>query len=297
MRLTLVMCKIMNTSQPYLTIPDNNGPKVIRPLTDIEYAEIITDINTIYEYLYYQRKLKEIEGNKNVYFKQKEYYKKLSIESTTVQADFNLQEVAFVEMNRCFVNFIASFKSFVEHCENKVKTNYGKESKNLLKFKSFESGLYDNHFSYRLLKRLRDYGIHAAYPIGRVTFDEIVYEKRTHQHFSVLFSKDELLSNTTLRKKLGTDLKLKKDFFEVCCCVEEVYPLIKLVLANFIGIVFPELNGAATRLLELSKTTEHDFLSLTKKSLVGDKIAYKSMMIPLRLAYDLKNLMAFESKI
>jgi len=288
----------MKTSQPYLTIPNNNGPIKIRPLTNSEFSVIKADVSTVYEYQYYQRKLKEIGGNKNEYFKLKEHYKKLSIASTTIQSDFVLQEVAFVEMNRCFINYIASFKSFVEHCENKIRNSYGKESENIQKFKTFESGLYDDYFSYRFLKRLRDYSIHAAYPIARVTFDELVFDNGTvHQNFRVLFSKDELLSSKTLNKKLGNDLKLKDDFFDVCSYIEEVFPLIKLVLANFIGIVYPEFASAANRLLELSKNIKQDFLSLTEKSLIGDKVEFKSSLIPLKLASDLKKLLAHEVEI
>jgi hypothetical protein len=180
-----------------------------------------------------------------------------------------------------------------EHCENRIIGIFGKEADELKEFKTFESGLYDNYFSYRFLKRLRDYAIHSNYPIDNVSFDTITFRNSKEERWfemKVVFSRDKLLSNKTLRKKLKDDLEKYDEFFDVVPFVFEVTKLLKLVLLKFIAIAHPEFVEASNRIIELHTKHNQSQLCLTKSQLNNWRIDYKSIIIPIENALKLNEL-------
>lgn len=280
----------MEQNIPYLTIPNNISPIQIAELTQSEYDLYKGDSEKLHDFLYYKRRLKEIELNKDEFFETKEYYTNLYQKSYNQTIGYDFKEDAFIEFNRCLINFISSFKSFTEHCENKIKGMFGENSAQLDEYKFVESGLYDNHFAYRLLKRLRDYAVHAHYPIENVSFDLITFNiSKTDCWYDVrvLFSRDRLLSNRTINQKLSTDLKLQETSFDVSPFIFEVFNLVKIVLRQFIKIAQSDYIESAKRLLVLSDTYKQDNLSLTKIQLVGYRTDYDSKILPIELAKEL----------
>lgn len=280
----------MKENVPYLTIPNEVSPIQISELTESDYGLYKGDSEKLHDFLYYKRRLKEIEFNKAKFFETKEYYTNLYQKSYNQTFDYDFKEEAYIELNRCLINFIASFKSFTEHCENKIKSLFGENSKQFIEYKSIESGLYDNHFAYRLLKRLRDYAIHAHYPIENVSFELITFDlSRTDCWYEVrvLFSRDRLLSNKTIKQKLGSDLIFQESSFDVAPFIFEVFDLIKIVLKQFIKIAQADYIESANRLKTLSDTYKQDNLSLTKVELVGARIDYNSKILPIELAKEL----------
>lgn len=280
----------MKENVPYLTIPNKVSPIQISELAESDYDLYKEDSEKLHDFLYYKRRLKEIEFNKKAFFETKEYYTNLYKKSYNQTIDYDFKEEAYIEINRCLINFISSFKSFTEHCENKIKSMFGDNSEQLVEYKSVESGLYDKYFSYRLLKRLRDYAIHAHYPIENVSFDLITFDlSKTDCWYEVkvLFSRDKLLGNKTIKQKLGNDISLQEPSFDVSPFIFEVFDLVKIVLKQFIKIAQTDYIESAKRLITLSDTHRQDNLSLTKMQFIGYRIDYDSKILPISLAKEL----------
>jgi hypothetical protein len=109
----------MKPKIPYLTIPHDTSPLKLMELTPEKYSEIKAASEKIYEYLYYKRRLIEININKNEYLNTIDQYQSIYNQSIEAPIDFDFKEEAYINLNRCFNNFVASLDSFIEHCEDK----------------------------------------------------------------------------------------------------------------------------------------------------------------------------------
>lgn len=166
----------MKPELPYITRPHSDSPIKIRQISEEEFESYKLDCELLNEFDYYQRRLREIELNKKEFFENKEFYTSLLQKSDSTPIDYDFKKEGFININRCFINFITSFRSLTEHCEKKVIKIFGKESKEFTDFKSILSNLYDNNLAYKLFDNLRNYSVHSGYPIEFVNFDRITFD-------------------------------------------------------------------------------------------------------------------------
>jgi hypothetical protein len=61
---------------------------------------------------------------------------------------------AVIDANRRILNFLYSFRTFLDHWETKLKRRYGKDSEQVRRFKAACSDAYDSCFSYRFIYKL-----------------------------------------------------------------------------------------------------------------------------------------------
>ena len=130
----------MIVGHQYLTIPNNPIPIELIDITLREYSALLSDSAKVHEFVYYERRIKEIKMNVDAFFDAKRYYNKFIMKKISEkQLTTDYKEEAYIELNRCLINFIASFKSFVEHCENRIKNIFGNTSEEVIEFKSYLS--------------------------------------------------------------------------------------------------------------------------------------------------------------
>lgn len=145
----------MIVGHQYLTIPNNPIPIELIDITLREYSALLSDSAKVHEFVYYERRIKEIKMNVDAFFDAKRYYTNLYEKNFRETINYDYKEEAYIELNRCLINFIASFKSFVEHCENRIKNIFGNTSEEVIEFKSYLSHLFDNNFSYRFFYKTK----------------------------------------------------------------------------------------------------------------------------------------------
>lgn len=90
-------------------------------------------------------------------------------------------------------------------------------------FKAEMPHLYDSHFSYRLLIRLRDYSIHVGYPIDKISVQEITAAPNNLYETEIKYVKEHLLSNGTIKSKLGKDFGNESDEIDVLPHIRSCY--------------------------------------------------------------------------
>ena len=123
------------------------------------------------EFDYFQRRLLEIQLNKDDYFRTVARYQKLYREDEDSSSlGYYYKRKGLVDINRAFINYISSFKAFVEHMFNDLRIKFDKNSEEYKEFKKFTENLYDGYLSYRLLIKLRDFALHRSYPIHSVHY-------------------------------------------------------------------------------------------------------------------------------
>ena len=87
------------------------------------------------------------------------------------------------EGNRLLFNFLASFVSFLDVTKRKISATLGKEISD--KFEQDERAQYDEKFSYRFLKRLRNFTLHYDMPF--------TFFKEDSEGKSIYMDRDHLL--------------------------------------------------------------------------------------------------------
>lgn len=101
-----------------------------------------------------------------------------------------------IELNRCILNFLTVFRTFLDHHEARIKREYGKESQELRQFKKYCSSEFDSNVAYRFFYKYRNYCQHCGVPISRIvtrlTQTDTGEEKAV---FDIFISKEGLLKD------------------------------------------------------------------------------------------------------
>jgi hypothetical protein len=93
------------------------------------------------------------------------------------------------------LNWLLSFRAYLDHKQAQLSRRYGKASAELSAFKDVCSTAYDDSFSYRLCYRLRNYAQHVGFPPLQVTIQEVEIEGGLERWAMLELDRDELLRN------------------------------------------------------------------------------------------------------
>ena len=74
-----------------------------------------------------------------------------------------------LDMNRHLINFLNSFKMFLDHLMYTITHRYGKDSDVLSQYEESTKQQFDNVLAYRFISKLRDYSQHCSMPIHITT--------------------------------------------------------------------------------------------------------------------------------
>ncbi|MEK4693903.1 hypothetical protein MKX31_07530 [Bacillus sp. FSL M8-0063] len=120
--------------------------------------------------------------------KYSEQYKKNS------QMSWILIRRIILDINRRVLNYLSTFRTYLDHAEYLLKKEYGKDSEQVKKFKEVCSKEYDNYFAYRFLYKLRNYSQHCGMPVGNVSLGQRANDDNGIDYsLIVTFDRDELL--------------------------------------------------------------------------------------------------------
>ncbi len=277
----------MIAGRQYLTTPSNPFPIKLAEITLKKYSDLLSDSAKVYEFIYYERRIKEIKMNVDAFFDAKRHYTNLYERSFIETINYDYKEEAYIEFNRCLINFISSFKSFVEHCENRIKNIFGSTSEEVLEFKSYLSNLFDNNFSYRFFIKLRDYAIHVGYPIENVSFSKYTFNPAgTDCWYEVqtFGSKDKLSSSNTFNSIIRGEIASQEEPFDISLFIFDVYNLTLSVFRKFLSVASREFIEPANRLIALSEIHNQEDLSVTISKIENGRIDFHSKLLSIALA-------------
>ena len=143
------------------------------------------------------------------------------------QAQMELHESMYIDINRRFTNFTTSFKSLIEdflmrRIIPKITDN---DVDAIAKFKAFNDEWYHKNFGYRFCLKIRDYAIHYKMPIQVVGVDSDFNKDRLPKYKASLYVK---MRQSTLREYAKLDRLFKaegskyNEYFPVFPVLEEL---------------------------------------------------------------------------
>lgn len=118
---------------------------------------------------------------------------------------FNVQSghEILLEGNRLLLNFLSSFRAFIDHQESDLKGISTTGVNWLEHFKQQAATLYDSNFSYRFLWHLRNYVQHCGLPVGGFSIQTMKDINGEEKPYSLLyFDRDSLLNRSGVWKKV-----------------------------------------------------------------------------------------------
>ena len=179
-----------------------------------------------------------------------------------------------LEINQRILNILTSIESYDDHIGHKVSKLWGKSSKQAKKYKEIDSGLYDKFFSYRFLKRLRNYAQHYDLPVKCISYPVISVGFEPRQialTVSPIAYKKHLLEFdgwSTVKK----DIEEQDDKIDLNIIIEEAFRVFTSLHSQFRGFLSFTLEQAHCTIMELYESKEgrsEDVLYLIKG--LGDK--------------------------
>ncbi len=161
-----------------------------------------------------------------------------------------LQREATLELNRLFLNFLASVRQFLDHTETRIKRRYANHPSVLSAFESETRKAFDSSFAYRFLYKLRNFGLHCGAPIGTVDIESsaIGASGITLHKLLVKFEPAQLLKDGHgTWGKVRRDLEMRRDPFDVEPLAKEAMQSVEHIWTTVRGEERPILREAADR--------------------------------------------------
>lgn len=136
------------------------------------------------------------------------------------------------EINRRFLNLLASYRFYLDGSETRLKRRYGADSREANDFKRACSAAYDSSFAFRFISRFRNYAQHIGVPVGFVllssTFDR---DSQEHTHsVSLGFDAAKLRQEgKEFWRSLYEELESRLPTLDVIPIVKEMTELVQVI--------------------------------------------------------------------
>lgn len=143
-----------------------------------------------------------------------------------------------IEMNRGLLNFLCSFRAYIDHTERSLKNWDSVEKDYLTLFHDRTSYHYDNDFYYRFLWKLRNYIQHRGLPFAGIEKELVAGDSgEVTPRTLVYFNRDFLLQDYNDWGVVKEDLIGKQEKIDVMTCVNGLMSCI-----DDLGLVVAEMN-------------------------------------------------------
>lgn len=177
-------------------------------------------------------------------------------------------ETVTLEINRLFLNYLASQNTYLDHSLKYLDNHFGNNSNQFLGFKTLTNNFFANKFAYRLLYNLRNYSVHYGYSVCGIRINK---DKK-----SVSFTPVFLLNELKLYKKwhslIKKDLQKLNEDFKAFNLIKESFECFK-ELYKYITVFLLESNkenrGNILNLIKIDIEKLHDYCFLLE---CGDHI-------------------------
>lgn len=116
-------------------------------------------------------------------------------EKTNRQKANEFMELSVQEMNRLLLNYLSSFKTFLDHLNTRYSRLEHQGYSCLKDFKKITSVCYDTSFYYRFFYKLRNYVQHCGLPISYMNISEQPDKGSVSVNISIGFDRNALLDS------------------------------------------------------------------------------------------------------
>ena len=172
--------------------------------------------------------------------------------------DRKFMTLPMLEINQRIVNILTSIRSYEDHITHKISDLFGKEREQYKKYLEIDRNLYDASFSYRFLKRLRNYVQHHDLPIKNIGYywASISFEPRQIA-FTVTpgLHKDALLEGDSW-SEVKAEIEKMDDIIDINPIIEEAFRIFTSLHSNYREYLSSDYNEAKKTITDLYDSVE-----------------------------------------
>jgi hypothetical protein len=232
------------------TLEENNGSK-FQFLDSISIDEYKNLKKCILDIFNYSQNLKLLEL---VVFNERDVHNFIvnvisDIHSKSIKWNgVSIQDMDFyrIEANRFLLNYLSSFKTFLEHSETILKRKFGNNSTQIIDYKVMQSSIYDNNFSYRFFYKLRNYAQHCGLPLWfNYSTKKLDNSDEVEVKILIYLEKKQLLDSYDSWGTTKTDIVKLTDRIDFFPYFNETTNLIIDISEKFKTIIAKEIKNSA----------------------------------------------------
>lgn len=247
---------------PYILANTSGQTEPVRELTPDEYAKFERLNGYLRDFEASRSLLPFVEGNARAL---EQYISKIeNSDPKALSSRTRFVEVAD-DANRLLVNFLTTFRLYLDHTERRIKSTYGVKSIQVAKFEEATRVVFDSEFAYRFCYKLRNYVQHCGLPISFLAQHEssrgIPGELDIHR-VAIEFDPQRLLREYRAWGPVTQDLKAAKKRLSVRGFAPTVVDALRAVDDIMYLAEYQELYDAGKWILELLRDSISDGASL-----------------------------------
>lgn len=144
--------------------------------------------------------------------------------------DYEYAEEVYQEMNRLLLNYLTSFKTFIDHLTTRYTRLQEQGGSFLSDFRKITAACYDGNFAYRFFSKLRDYIQHCGMPFGSMSITEQpAPDGSVDINILTGFSRDTLIRTYKKWGKVKADLEKQPEQMALIPYLNGFHSQIKLI--------------------------------------------------------------------
>lgn len=222
----------------YKTTNGNIDIEAISAIDKLLYEEIFFNQDLFFDFLTISNLYKILELNiKEIFQSINDFEKRLIDEKVMILVDPDSEKL---NINRCLLNYLFSFRAYVDHLETFIKRKFGKTSEQINDWTVLKNKIHKENFAYKFMYDLRNYAQHCGMPIDIFEILPSIDDNNYSVKINIGFDPVTLLQKFEWGNPLKSELK-NKDVIMLIDVVNEFGILVKEFDSWFYKLIEPYL--------------------------------------------------------
>ncbi|MFD3219200.1 hypothetical protein [Bacillus sp. BR_7a] len=222
--------------------------------------------NVFDEYSLHLKKLLQFEQEFNLYVTVSHNYEEMIETVDAIKVDYiRDSSMSWIKMNaimlsinRRVLNYLSTFRTYLDHAERFLKHEFGRESEQVKRFKEITAKEYDDYFAYRFLYKLRNFSQHCGMPVGSVDLNaKAVRGSETEYALHVHLERGQLLKADCWGKDVREEIEVMPPRIEITLYLKELQGCIERIQGCLMEIRMATLKDSIEYIVDLFKPLIH----------------------------------------
>lgn len=237
----LSLCRFINQQE-------NIKIELIKNISKTDYIELFANEKSFFNYLSISNLYRISKHNSDELLQSIIDLEKRLIEDKVLIMNDDSEKL---NTNRHLLNYLFSFRTYIDHLETFIKREYGKQSNEVKEFKTLTAKIHDENFTYRFFYNLRNYSQHCGLPIDIFEIQPSILSGIYSVKLKIEFDGKKLLQNFDDWRFAEKDLK-EIDVLDLVDITKKFTELVKEFDNWFYNLISPSLEIITTKLKELT---------------------------------------------
>jgi hypothetical protein len=247
----LSLCRFKN-------LQENLKIELIANISEADYGELFANEKSFFNYLSISNLYRVSKLNSDELLQSILDLEKRLIENKVLIMNDDSEKL---NTNRHLLNYLFSFRTYIDHLETFIKREYGKQSNEVKEFKALTANIHDKNLAYRFFYNLRNYSQHCGLPIDIFEIQPSISDNIYSVKLKIEFDGKKLLENFDDWRFVEKDL-IENDTLDLVNITKSFTVIIKGIDAWFYNLISPSIELVKTKIKVLTNDRFENTLNL-----------------------------------